>query len=64
MVSVLSIPNEAKLLKANTLMLELFIFIQDRKNKNLDITLEKNQNRFLDPIYEKTDEIMKFFDEI
>lgn len=45
-------------------MLELFIFIQDRKIKNLDITLEKNQNRFLDPIYEKTDEIMKFFDEI
>jgi hypothetical protein len=64
MSSVVNIKNEAKLLKANTLMIELYVFIQNRKNKNLDFNLQKTQNRFLDPIYEKTDEIMIFFDEI
>lgn len=64
MGSVVSIPNEAKLLKANTLMIELYVFIQDRKNKIMDIAQEKTQNRFLDPIYEKTDEVMMFFDQI
>ena len=53
MSSVVNIKNEAKLLKANTLMIELYVFIQNRKNKNLDFNLEKTQNRFLDPIYEK-----------
>ena len=64
MGSVVSIPNEAKLLKANTLMIELYVFIQDRKNKIMDIAQEKTMNRFLDPIYEKTDEVMMFFDQI
>ena len=64
MSSGVNIKNEAKLLKANNLMIELYVFIQNRKNKNLDFNLEKTQNRFLDPIYEKTDEIMIFFDEI
>jgi len=41
MGSVVSIPNEAKLLKANTLMIELYVFIQDRKNKIMDIAKEK-----------------------
>jgi len=64
MSSVVNIKNEAKLLKANTLMIELYVFIQNRKNKNLDFNLQKTQNRFLDLIYEKTDEILIFFDEI
>jgi hypothetical protein len=34
MGSIISIPNEAKLLKANTMMLELYISIKDRKKRS------------------------------
>lgn len=56
MGSIVSIPDEAKLLKANTLMLELYVSILDRKRKK--------QIRFYDETFEKTNEIKQFFKEI